>query len=227
MDREVDAYVVTGVPAILHRAVSLASSSSSSNSEMKPRAMVSSLGAQKNATRHRMTKQDYKLIVPYLENPDNFAVITRGGRKTKIAGKTWTKVTAFGHMTVTLCAQGFPLCNGVVMGKKFKRYVETYKKAGVFYKSTGAGLTGEEIAAGLTLEEKMNSNCQYFFCIHALFGGRANIEPLAVADVGLPDDMTAMLDEDGGHEMGNHSARSAVDVETNAAQIPNENRRPQ
>ncbi|KAL3699822.1 hypothetical protein R1sor_017844 [Riccia sorocarpa] len=78
-----------GSPACcLHRTVSPASSSSSSNSEMKPRAMARSLGAQKNAARLWMTKQDYKMIVTYLENPDNFAAINGGGRKTKITGKT-------------------------------------------------------------------------------------------------------------------------------------------
>ncbi|KAL3685803.1 hypothetical protein R1sor_003825 [Riccia sorocarpa] len=112
-----------------------------------------------------------------------------GGLKTKIAGKTWTKVTAFGHMTVSLCDQGFPACNEVVMGKKFKRYVETYKKARDFYKSTGAGLIDEEITMGLTLEQKMNSRCQYFFRMHDLFGGRANIEPPVVGDAWLPADM--------------------------------------
>ncbi|KAL3691325.1 hypothetical protein R1sor_004976 [Riccia sorocarpa] len=64
-----------GPACCLHRAVSPASSSSSSNSEMKPRAMARSLWAQKNSSRHRMTKQDYEMIVTYLENPDNFAAI--------------------------------------------------------------------------------------------------------------------------------------------------------
>ncbi|KAL3693882.1 hypothetical protein R1sor_007533 [Riccia sorocarpa] len=107
------AYVVVGGPAILNRAILPASSSSSSNSEMKSRAMARSgaVGRQKSL------------------------------------GKTWTKVTTFGHMAVTLSAQGFPACNGIVMGKKYKRYVETYKKARNFYKSTGSGLTSEEVAA--------------------------------------------------------------------------------
>ncbi|KAL3701875.1 hypothetical protein R1sor_019897 [Riccia sorocarpa] len=76
MGREDVVYVDAGGPAFfLNRSVSPASScsSSSSNSEMKPRAMAKSVGAQKNAARHRMTKQEYEMIVTYLENPDNFA----------------------------------------------------------------------------------------------------------------------------------------------------------
>ncbi|KAL3684616.1 hypothetical protein R1sor_002638 [Riccia sorocarpa] len=189
MDLEDVAYVVAGGPAILNRAVSPASSSSSSNSEMKLRAMARLVEAQKNAARHRMTKQAYEMIVSYLENPNHFAAIPGGGRETRIAGKTWTKMTAFGHMAVTLFDQGFPACIGIVMGKKYKRYVETYKKACNFSKSTGSGLNDEEVMAGLTLEQKMNSKCHYFFRMHALLGGRANIKPPAVGDAGLPVDM--------------------------------------
>ncbi|KAL3701352.1 hypothetical protein R1sor_019374 [Riccia sorocarpa] len=111
--------------------------------------MARSLGAQKNAARHRMTKHDYEMIVTYLENPDNFVAINGCGRKTKITWKTLTKVTAFGHMAVTLCAQGFVKCSGVIMGKKVARNVETYKKARTFYLRTGsvgdAGLPAEMV----------------------------------------------------------------------------------
>ncbi|KAL3701307.1 hypothetical protein R1sor_019329 [Riccia sorocarpa] len=113
---------------------------------MKPRAMARSVGAQKNAARHRMTKQEYEMIVTYLENPDNFAAINGCGKKTKITRKTLTKVTAFGYMAVTLCAQGFVKCSGVIMGKKVARYVSMYKNARTFYLGTGANV--EPLAIG-------------------------------------------------------------------------------
>ncbi|KAL3681942.1 hypothetical protein R1sor_024898 [Riccia sorocarpa] len=198
---------------------------------MNPRAMARSLGAQKNAARHQMTKQDYEMIVSYLENPDNVTAITGGGLKTKIARKTWTKVTAFGHMAVSLCASCFSPCNGLVMGKKFKRYVKTYKKAHTFYKSTSAGMTDEKVAAGLTIEQKMNLKCPYVFRMHALFGGEE--EPIDLSeDDDVIDDQTALVadrdefyqiampNEDSSLEMGNQTARSAVDVEANTTQIP-------
>ncbi|KAL3699838.1 hypothetical protein R1sor_017860 [Riccia sorocarpa] len=161
MDRDDVAYVDADGPAFsLNRTVSPASScsSSSSNSEMKSGAMARLMGAQKNAARHRMTKRDYEMIVTYLENSDNFAVINGCGRKIKITGKTLTKVTAFGHMAVTLCAQGFVKCKA-------------------------------EIDAGLTLEQKMNAKCHYFFRMHAFFGAIANVEPPAVGDAGLPAEL--------------------------------------
>ncbi|KAL3691501.1 hypothetical protein R1sor_005152 [Riccia sorocarpa] len=134
-----------------------------------------------------MTKQDYEMIVTYLDNPDNFAAINGCGRKTKITGKTLTKVTAFGHMAVTLCAQGFVKCSGVIMRKKVARYVCTYKNARTFYLGTGSGQTEAETAAGL--EHKMNAKCHYFFRMDALFSARANVEPPAVGDAGLPAEM--------------------------------------
>ncbi|KAL3681026.1 hypothetical protein R1sor_023982 [Riccia sorocarpa] len=143
MGREDVVYVDAGGPAFfLNRSVSPASScsSSSSNSEMKPRAIPRSVGAQKNAARHRMTKQEYEMIVTYLENPDNFAAINGCGKKTKITGKILTKVTAYGHMAVTLCAQGFVKCSGVILGKKVARYISTYKTARTFYLGTGANV---------------------------------------------------------------------------------------
>ncbi|KAL3698954.1 hypothetical protein R1sor_016976 [Riccia sorocarpa] len=57
--------------------------------------MAGSLHAQKNAVWHWMTKHDFQMIVSYLEDPDCFAATTGGGWKTKIAEKTWTKVTTF------------------------------------------------------------------------------------------------------------------------------------
>ncbi|KAL3693419.1 hypothetical protein R1sor_007070 [Riccia sorocarpa] len=99
MDHDGDRYVGGSGPGILQSSCSPASSSSSSNSEIKPRAMARAVNLQKAVARHQMSRHDYELIVSYLEVPENFAKITGSGRKTKIEGKNWTKVTAFGHMT--------------------------------------------------------------------------------------------------------------------------------
>ncbi|KAL3685975.1 hypothetical protein R1sor_003997 [Riccia sorocarpa] len=187
MDRDGERYVCGCGPNILQTPCSPASSSSSSNSEMRPRAMARAVNAVRGAGRHRMTRHDYELIVTYLEVPKNFAAITGSGRKTKVGGRNLTKTTAFGHMAVSLCAQGFTLCNGNKMGKKVMRYVEMYKKARIFYLSTGAGLTDADIAAGLSFEQKMERMCHFFYRMHALYGARANIKPPAVGDSGLPD----------------------------------------
>ncbi|KAL3688854.1 hypothetical protein R1sor_015163 [Riccia sorocarpa] len=258
MDRDGERYVCGCGPSILQTPCSLASSSSSSNSEMRPRAMARAVNAQRGAGRHQMTRHDYELIVTYLEVLENFAAITESGRKTKVGGKNLTKTTAFGHMAVSLCAQGFTLCNGNIMGKKVMRYVEMYKKARIFYLSKGAGLTDADIAAGLSFEQKMERLCHFFFRMHALYGARANIEPPApvpnvaasaihlelsgdeeetadreedpmdfidVEEVEAVDYQTgpdggghgfvptAMDDAEGGQDIANQTARSALDVE--------------
>ncbi|KAL3702074.1 hypothetical protein R1sor_020096 [Riccia sorocarpa] len=188
MDRAGERYVCGSGPSILQSPCSPASSSSSNNSEMRPRAMARAVNAQRGAGRHQMTRHDYELIVTYLEVLENFAGITGSSRKTKVGGKNLTKTIAFGHMAVSMCAQGFPLCNGGIMRKKVMRYVEMYKKARIFYLSTGAGLTDADIDAGLSFEQKMERLCHFFFRMHALYDARANIKPPTVGDSGLHAD---------------------------------------
>ncbi|KAL3683931.1 hypothetical protein R1sor_001953 [Riccia sorocarpa] len=83
----------------------------------------------------------------------------------------------------------FVSCSGDDMVKKVVRYFETYKKVRTFYKSIGSDLTEADIEAGLTLKQKMNVKCHYFFRMHALFGAHANIETPALGDSGLPAHM--------------------------------------
>ncbi|KAL3692254.1 hypothetical protein R1sor_005905 [Riccia sorocarpa] len=150
MDRDGHGYEDGCGLVIMQHPCSFATSSSFSNSEMRPRAMARAIGSQKSAIRHRMTKHDYELMISYLE--------------------------------------GFPKCNGGIMGKKYNRYLEMYKKAHNFYLGTGAGLTDPDVAAGLTLEEKMNRLSHFFMLMHALYGSRANIDLPVVGDACLPDD---------------------------------------
>ncbi|KAL3697685.1 hypothetical protein R1sor_011761 [Riccia sorocarpa] len=141
-------------------------------------------------------------------------------------------------MAISLCSQGIPACNGSVMGKKYNRFLQTYKKAQKFYLGKGAGLTDEEIAAGLTLEQKMNQN--YSQPVHASsayveFSGEEEeaadreedpIDFFDNAEEEVVDNHTAtenhgrdgavpaaMEDDDGGPGFGNQTVRSALDVE--------------
>ncbi|KAL3683128.1 hypothetical protein R1sor_001150 [Riccia sorocarpa] len=109
MDRDGERYVCGCGPNILQSPCFPASSSSSSNSEMRARAMTRAVNAQRAAGRHRMIRHDYELIVTYLEVPDNFAAIIGSGRKTKVGGRNLTKTAAFGHMAVS-CALRDLLC---------------------------------------------------------------------------------------------------------------------
>ncbi|KAL3679064.1 hypothetical protein R1sor_022020 [Riccia sorocarpa] len=245
MDRDGERYVCGCGPNILQTPCSPASSSSSSNSEMRPRAMARAVNAQRGAGHHRMTRHDYELIVTYLEVPENFATITGSGRKTKVGGRNLTKTTAFGHMTVSLCAQGFTLCNGNTVGKKVMRYVEMYKKARKFYLSTGAGLTDADIAVGLSFEQKMERMCHFFIecMLYMVPVPTSNRPQLAIQDCMMPAFSTqrlcfrtrslcrmsplltvpdggghgivptAMDDAEGGPDILNQTARSALDVE--------------
>ncbi|KAL2633706.1 hypothetical protein R1flu_005185 [Riccia fluitans] len=157
----------------------------------------SSIGAAGGSSRHRMNQDEYELIIGYLEDPIQLAEILGSSRKTKIGVRNPSKLTAFGMMAVHLMSKCFPSCNGSNMQKKFNRYVASFRKAKEWSKSTGAGLTEEELERGMTIEVKLNKKCPFYFRMHALFGHRANIEPPALADGGLPDNEDDKL-ADGG-----------------------------
>ncbi|KAL2607456.1 hypothetical protein R1flu_026029 [Riccia fluitans] len=59
------------------------------------------------ADRYVLKESDYKLIVSYLEEPENFAALFGSGGKTKICDKHQTKTTAFAIMSVQLQSLGF------------------------------------------------------------------------------------------------------------------------
>ncbi|KAL2607709.1 hypothetical protein R1flu_026282 [Riccia fluitans] len=143
----------------------------------------------------RLKDRHYAQILDYLETDDHFAEIWGSGRKTKVGGKNQSKAIAFGHMAVELRQLGWAMLSGATIGKKVKRYVETYRKSVVFYKSMGSGVTKKERQAGITMEAKMNTRCPYFFRMHALFGSCLNVDPPALCMLGVPaDDKILILD---------------------------------
>ena len=69
------------------------------------------------------------------------------------------------------------------MRERFKNYQSKYKKAQFASKSTGFGVTDEDIEAGITsVKEKLNSMCPYFHEMDDLFGDWADVNPLYHVD---------------------------------------------
>ncbi|KAL2652367.1 hypothetical protein R1flu_020495 [Riccia fluitans] len=83
----------------------------------------SSIGAAGGLSRHRMNRDEYELIIGYLEDPIQLAEILGSSKKTKIGARNPSKLTTFGMMAVHLMSKGFPSCNGLNMQKKFNRYI--------------------------------------------------------------------------------------------------------
>ncbi|KAL2620514.1 hypothetical protein R1flu_000719 [Riccia fluitans] len=89
----------------------------------------SSIGAAGGSSCHHMNRDEYELIIRYLEDPIQLAEILGSSRKTKIGAQNPLKLTTFGVMAVHLMSKGFPSCNGLNMQKKFNRYVASFWKA--------------------------------------------------------------------------------------------------
>ncbi|KAL2632040.1 hypothetical protein R1flu_016726 [Riccia fluitans] len=145
----------------------------------------SSIRAASRSSHHHMNRDEYELIIGYLEDPIQLAEILGSSRKTKIGARNPLKLTAFGVMVVHLMSKEFPSCNGLNMQKKFNRYVASFRKAKEWSKSIGAGLIEEESERGMMIKVKLNKKCPFYFRMHVLFGHHANIEPPVLADGGL------------------------------------------
>lgn len=155
----------------------------------------------------RLRECDYDKIVSYLEVTEHFNAVTGAGKKTTVGGKYQTKTTVFKGMLAALQHHGFPkeITAGNLI-KRYQRYMKRYRDARDVKMDTGGGVTDKEMLAGVTLEEKLEHMCPHFNRMHALFGGRPNVDPPTTGDVGVDDveivmpvdtgdDDTEMLDE--------------------------------
>ncbi|CAM6128962.1 unnamed protein product [Calypogeia fissa] len=85
-----------------------------------------------------------------------------------------------------LVHHGFPKdISPANFNKRFQRYVARYKEACEFKTQSGGGLSEDELAVGMTLEEKLNKLCPHFERMHGIYGGRPNVRPDLEADVGV------------------------------------------
>lgn len=147
----------------------------------------------------RLKDEDYEKIVCYLEIPENFAAVHGSGRRTKVGQKYQSKATVMKSMLAALIHHGFPKqITAPNLTKRFQRYKLRYKQAREVKTGTGAGLTEEEFAAGMTLEDKLNRLCPHFERMHALYGGRPNVSPPITGDVGVESEDFVMAEEESG-----------------------------
>ncbi|KAL2614097.1 hypothetical protein R1flu_025789 [Riccia fluitans] len=172
-------------------------------------------------SRHRMNCKEYKMIVGYLEDPEHLVEILGSGRKTKVSGKHPSKQTAFGVMALHLASLGFPVCTGAIMQKKFDRYLASFKKAKEWSMSTGAGLTEEEVTRGMTIEDKLNQKCPFYYRMYAIFRHRANIVPPTTAEDGLPPELE--VEEDSSVPITFLDSQVTIEISEQQFDLPTEN----
>ncbi|CAM6089587.1 unnamed protein product [Calypogeia fissa] len=136
----------------------------------------------------RLKDEHYHMMVSYLEVPENFAAITGGWKKTKVGAKHQKRAVVMKQFHVAISEFGFPKDISIPnFTKRYQRYVARYKEAQLWRVQTGRGLTEEEIANGVTIDEKLNKLCPHFHRMDEIFGARPNVAPEIEADVGVND----------------------------------------
>ncbi|CAM6084301.1 unnamed protein product [Calypogeia fissa] len=79
----------------------------------------------------------------------------------------------------------FRVLSGVNLMKQFERYYDMYKRALNLKNSAGAGVTTEELQAGVTMESKVKKICPHFQRMDDLFGEWPNVLPPYEFSTGL------------------------------------------
>ncbi|CAM6103383.1 unnamed protein product [Calypogeia fissa] len=93
-------------------------------------------------------------------------------------------------MVVLLHAAGFLNdINGPNLSKRFNQCVAKYKEACLIKCGSGQGLNEDELALGMTLEEKLNKICPHFDRMHTLYGQRPNVRPPTDVEYGRDEDV--------------------------------------
>ncbi|KAL3692586.1 hypothetical protein R1sor_006237 [Riccia sorocarpa] len=77
----------------------------------------------------RLRRQEFEMIVTYLEDRDNFERTFGAGKKTPLGVKHITKTVAFGVMAVELRQMGFPDVPRPNLQKEVDYFVKTFKEA--------------------------------------------------------------------------------------------------
>lgn len=135
-------------------------------------------------------------MVSYLGNKVHFNALFGGGAKTQVDGQPKSKSGAYDIFAANLnslynarhrgSSQEFKMkLTGRQLQLRFTRYKKLYVKAKNLLGGTGAGVTDEDVAAGITtVEVKLETICPCYAEMDILFGGKPNVTPFALFDSG-------------------------------------------
>ena len=138
-----------------------------------------------------MNNQEFLGMVLFLEEPDNFKLLTGSAANGKgvVAGQRLSKRHAYDAMAASL--------NKLIKDKdhiwtpdnaktRYESYKKRYGNANTASKQTGFGLTEKDYSRGLTtIESKLESPlCPYYDRMNALFGHRQNVTPAVIVQIG-------------------------------------------
>jgi hypothetical protein len=147
-------------------------------------------GEGKATKKAHLSRDDYRIIVSWMELSDNYKAIHGTGEKTKVGEKVKKSdgfVALVKHLkknTSTVALQTWTARN---MEQRWRTYMRRFKKTLKRSQSTtGVGLTKQELARGMSFQEKLERKCPEFTRMKDLFAEKANITPSSTLELGVP-----------------------------------------
>ncbi|MBW0469797.1 hypothetical protein O181_009512 [Austropuccinia psidii MF-1] len=124
----------------------------------------------------------FEHICDYLEDEQNYNYLFDDSKKTQWANPKHTRLQAFGRFAkyLNLNHKKETL---LLDARKLQQHWQTYKHKYVIAsrheRTTGAGTEHEH---GLTLEEKLENQCPFYWHMYAIFGKKSNVQGINVKD---------------------------------------------
>ncbi|EEY63902.1 uncharacterized protein PITG_02410 [Phytophthora infestans T30-4] len=128
-----------------------------------------------------LSREDYGLLVTWMEIPENFAAAHGTSNKTTVSrGPQKTKTQAFNELAVYLNTHkktsNLPTLTGANVQQRWRTY-KTKKLQPTLKKSrteTGLGMPKKEMRHGFSIQGKLDKLCPHFARMEKLFATKAN-----------------------------------------------------
>ncbi|KAF4036909.1 hypothetical protein GN244_ATG11000 [Phytophthora infestans] len=138
-----------------------------------------------------LSREDYGLLVTWMEIPENFAAAHGTSNKTTVSrGPQKTKTQAFNELAVYLNTHkktsNLPTLTGANVQQRWRTY-KTKKLQPTLKKSrteTGLGMPKKEMRHGFSIQGKLDKLCPHFARMEKLFATKANARAPATLQLG-------------------------------------------
>jgi len=146
--------------------------------------------------------QEVSRILDWLEVEKNFKLITGSAQadaKGVQAGLKLKKADGYVQLADFVNAKFQKKWNGKIAGSRYRALLKKYKATRRAYTDVSGekfGLTAEEIAKGITVEDKLERTCYAYRRWENLFGSRQNVDPSYVFEGGIDSDDDENDEED-------------------------------
>ncbi|XP_055344088.1 uncharacterized protein LOC129592140 [Paramacrobiotus metropolitanus] len=166
---------------------------------------------KKKRENHRWTEREERLLVEWLQNPDNYQQWKCAGKKDTAAGsggqqttkvqpngKTKTDVAKMlAKYLVAKCGVSAKIRTAKNINEKISGFESKWREANTWLKGTGNGLmhpdeSRESRLQRTNIRDEVKDQLKYFFDLDAVFGERPSNEPAYVSNTGSNNNENVM-----------------------------------